>query len=86
VALDQGAFPPGALLFIQSSKPADDGAGGIDKWVDFSRFALNQDTGSAIRGPRRADLFWGTGVEAETAAGHMQHPGRVYIVTIRPGP
>ncbi len=86
VALDQEAFPPGALLFIQSSKPADDGAGGIEKWVDFSRFALNQDTGSAIRGPRRADLFWGTGVEAETAAGHMQHPGRVYIVTIRPGP
>ena len=84
VALDQGAYPPGSLIFIKSSKPVCDQKGNIQKWTDFSRFALNQDTGSAIRGPSRADLFWGSGSYAEIAAGHMQHPGLVYFIVIRP--
>ncbi|MFO8112719.1 MAG: MltA domain-containing protein [Desulfosalsimonadaceae bacterium] len=84
VALDQEASPPGALLYIKSSKPVCDGSGDIEKWVDFSRFALNQDTGSAIAGPQRADLFWGSGDYAETAAGYMKHPGRVYFLVIHP--
>ncbi len=84
VALDQAAFPPGSLLFINSSKPVCDGSGNIEKWVGFSRFALNQDTGSAIVGPQRADLFWGSGDYAETAAGHMKHSGRIYFLVIRP--
>lgn len=84
VALDQKASPSGSLLFIQSSKPVCDGSGNIEKWVGFSRFALNQDTGSAIVGPQRADLFWGNGEYAEIAAGHMKHPGRMYFLVIRP--
>ncbi len=88
VALDQGVAPPGALMFIESRKPVCDPKGRpncqIVKWVDFSRFALNQDTGSAIRGPGRADLFWGSGAYAETAAGHMQHTGRTFFIVIHP--
>ncbi len=85
VALDQETSPPGSLLYIRSSKPVCDTFGNIEKWVDFSRFALNQDTGSAIVGPQRADLFWGSGDYAETAAGYMKHPGRMYFLVIRPG-
>ena len=34
-----------------------------------------QDTGGAIRGPVRGDVFWGAGPEAEHLAGHMKSPG-----------
>lgn len=82
LAMDPSVSPPGTLLFIETRRPVRGASGDIEKWEDFSGFALNQDTGAAIRGPRRADLFWGSGDYAETAAGHMQHPGRVYFVVI----
>jgi len=41
---------------------------------------MNQDTGGAIKGPGRADLFWGSGPYAEAAAGHMRHEGELYIL------
>ena len=33
--------------------------GAIKAWVPFTRFVLNQDTGGAIKGPGRADVFFG---------------------------
>ena len=84
VALDQKVFPPGSLMFVETEKPVVNDDGEIEEWTGFSRFALNQDTGSAIRGPRRADFFWGAGAFAEIAAGHMQHPGRMYFIAIQP--
>jgi membrane-bound lytic murein transglycosylase A len=45
---------------------------------------MNQDTGGAIRGPGRADLFWGSGSYAELAAGHMRHEGELYILIKKP--
>ena len=44
---------------IETEKPIVDGVGQIQKWRRFTRFAMNQDTGGAIRGPGRADIFWG---------------------------
>jgi membrane-bound lytic murein transglycosylase A len=41
---------------------------------------VNQDTGSAITGPGRLDLFWGGGLYAEAAAGSMKHPGHLYFL------
>jgi membrane-bound lytic murein transglycosylase A len=83
IALDRKLFPPAALAFVRTQKPvaADDGA--IREWVDFSRFVVNQDTGSAIIGPGRADIFWGHGPYAETAAGHMKHPGQLFFLVAR---
>lgn len=83
-ATDRRIFPPAALAFIQSKKPLIDADGKIEKWMDFSRFALNQDTGGAIQGPGRVDLFWGNGAYAEIAAGHMQHPGKLYFLVLKP--
>jgi len=60
-----------------------DAEGRIQKWKDLNRFALNQDTGGAIRGPGRADLFWGNGLYAELAAGHMQHRGSMYFLILK---
>ena len=42
-----------------------------------------QDTGGAIRGPVRGDVFWGAGPAAEQLAGHMKSPGRLYILLPR---
>ena len=84
IALDRRIFPPAALAFIQTKKPVVDSAGQIDSWTDFSRFVLNQDTGGAIRGPGRADLFWGNGPYAEIAAGHLKHTGKLYFLILKP--
>ncbi len=80
VALDYRIFPKGALAFMSCQKPTIDDQGNITQWNEFSRFVLNQDTGGAIRGAGRADLFWGCGPYAEVAAGHMKHDGELYIL------
>jgi membrane-bound lytic murein transglycosylase A len=84
LALDLGLFPGGALAFISNEKPVVNQAGEITGWQDFSRFVLVQDTGGAIRGSGRADLFWGCGPYAELAAGHLKHDGDLYILVKKP--
>jgi len=84
IALDRAAFPPAALSYVETQKPLIDGQGRIMSWVACRRFTLNQDTGGAIKGPGRADLFWGSGPEAEIAAGHLKHPGKLYFLVLRP--
>ena len=84
IATDRRIFPLAALAFIETKQPLISGDGQIRKWTDLSRFALNQDTGGAIRGPGRADLFWGNGIYAEIAAGHLQHPGKLYFLVLKP--
>ena len=84
IAVDKKIFPPAALMFIQAQKPVMTEAGGLGAWEDFGRFALNQDTGGAITGPARADIFWGNGPYAELAAGHLQHRGDMYFLILKP--
>jgi membrane-bound lytic murein transglycosylase A len=80
IALDAGLFPKGALGFMCCEKPILDDDGNISGWEDFCRFVVNQDTGGAIKGAGRADLFWGSGLYAEAAAGHLKHEGELYIL------
>jgi membrane-bound lytic murein transglycosylase A len=84
IALDRDLFPKAALCFIEAEKPIVDSTGEINSWQRFTRFALNQDTGGAIRGAGRADLFWGNGPYAEIAAGHLKHPGKLYFLVLKP--
>ena len=44
---------------------------------------IAQDTGSAIIGPARADLYWGAGDEAGHVAGRIRHPGRFVMLVPR---
>jgi membrane-bound lytic murein transglycosylase A len=80
VALDSQLFPKGALGSISCHKPLVNDEGKITGWTRFSRFVLNQDTGGAIKGAGRADIFWGSGPHAELVAGHLQHDGDLYIL------
>ncbi len=80
IATDARLFPKGALALIQTEKPVIAPDGSISAWAPFTRFVANQDTGGAIRGPGRVDLFWGHGSEAELAAGYMKQEGRFYFI------
>jgi membrane-bound lytic murein transglycosylase A len=84
VALDSRIFPKGALGFISCQKPLVNDQGDIISWTQFSRFVLNQDSGGAIKGAGRADIFWGSGPYAELTAGHLQHEGDLYILIKKP--
>ncbi len=84
IAVDKKIFPPAALMYIQTQKPVMTETGQLGTWEDFGRFALNQDTGGAITGPGRADVFWGNGPYAELAAGHLQHRGDMYFLILKP--
>ena len=84
LALDSKRFPKGALGFISCRKPTLGPEGEITEWRKFSRFVVNQDTGGAIKGPGRADIFWGSGPYAEAAAGHLKHEGALYLLIQKP--
>jgi len=79
IATDSKLLPKGALAIIETQKPVIEN-GVIKEWKHFSRFVLNQDTGGAIKGPGRVDLFWGQGSDAQIAAGYMQQEGKVYFL------
>jgi len=83
IATDQRLFPPGGLAFVQMQQPVFNAQGEITAWQSAARFVLNHDTGSAITGPGRVDLFWGSGPQAEMAAGHMQHTGKLFFLLKR---
>jgi len=83
IATDQRLFPPGGLAFVQMQQPVFNAQGEITAWRPAARFVFNHDTGNAITGPGRVDLFWGHGPRAEMAAGHMQHAGTLFFLLKR---
>jgi membrane-bound lytic murein transglycosylase A len=82
IATDARIFPPGALAFVRAERPVRQPDGTV-VWRPVSRFVVNQDTGGAIRGPGRVDLFWGRGDEAALAAGLMKERGRLFFLAPR---
>ncbi len=83
IAVDRKIFPLATLAYARTHKPVIDRDRRIKKWLECSRFVLTQDTGGAIKGPGRADLFWGAGEYAEIAAGHMKHNGDLYCLILK---
>jgi membrane-bound lytic murein transglycosylase A len=75
LAVDRRFLPLGVPLWLDIMAPA---LGGGDRPV--RRLVIAQDTGGAIRGPVRGDVFWGFGPEAEYVAGHMKHRGGYYLL------
>jgi len=80
VALDPACFPPGALGYLVSRKPRLDSEGDVAGWTEMRRFVLHQDSGSAIKGAGRLDLFWGGDRSAAIAAGVMKQPGTLFFL------
>ncbi|MBF0453848.1 MAG: MltA domain-containing protein [Magnetococcales bacterium] len=82
IATDHRLFPKGAAGLLKTTLPrfSADGQHIVD-WQESFRFVVNQDTGGAIRGAGRVDLFLGFGQEAEQRAGVMkQSDSRLYFL------
>jgi len=71
LAIDPGVIPLGALVWLETRTP--DGA-------PMQRLMAAQDTGSAIKGINRGDVFWGSGEAAFQQAGRMARPGRLFLL------
>ncbi len=80
VATDLTIFPPGALAYLSARLPICDSAGRIVGRKSLGRFVLNQDTGAAMKGPDRVDLFCGSGEQAGKMAGEMREEARIYFL------
>ncbi len=85
IATDSKLFPKGGLAVLRFDRPvfAD---GPDDEAPDIrtvARFVIDQDTGGAITGPGRVDLFWGTGSDAKKHAGVVRGWGTLYYLVPR---
>jgi membrane-bound lytic murein transglycosylase A len=69
----------GTPFFIEASLPIES----AKPTTPFRRLMIAQDTGSAIVGPARADLYWGAGDDAARIAGRIRHPGRFVMLLPR---
>ncbi|KTC86621.1 murein transglycosylase A [Legionella brunensis] len=76
LAVDLKWIPIGTPLWLTTTRP--------DKHSDdkkpFQRLMIAQDTGGAIRGLVRGDVFWGAGKKATYIAGHMKNEGHYWLL------
>jgi len=72
VAIDPRFVPLGSPLYLATTWPNDS--------KPLNRLVQAQDTGGAIRGPIRADFFWGFGAEAGAQAGRMKQQGQIWLL------
>jgi membrane-bound lytic murein transglycosylase A len=75
IAVDQRFIPLGAPVFVSTTDPIDG--------TPIRRLMVAQDLGGAIKGPVRADLFFGWTPEAEEKAGRMRQPGTEFLLLPR---
>ena len=80
IAMDSSALPGGTIGYLVSRRPIVDQSGAITGWTSLNRFVFPQDSGAAIKGTGRVDIFWGNGDYAEIAANHMKEEGKLYFL------
>jgi membrane-bound lytic murein transglycosylase A len=76
LVIDRGWMSLGAPLWLATKKPLS--KKGINK--TFQRLMIAQDTGGAIRGVVRDDIYWGTGKKATYLGEHMKNEGRYWLL------
>lgn len=69
IAVDPAFVPLGAPVWVEKEGSAP-----------LRRLMVAQDTGTAIKGPQRADIFYGTGPQAGEAAGRIKDTGRMIVL------
>lgn len=79
VAVDKNLHIYGTPFWIEADLPLDNETASNK----FQRLMIGQDTGGAILGPARADIYFGAGLQAGTVAGRIKHPGRFYMLVPR---
>ena len=81
IATDKSIFPRGCLTFISTRLPQET-AGTVSNQF-YSGFALDQDTGGAIRAPGRCDVYMGIGDRAGKLAGQTYQEGKLYYLFLK---
>jgi membrane-bound lytic murein transglycosylase A len=76
LAVDLRFHALGVPMWVEGRAPGDRDS---EQDVDLRRLFVAQDTGGAIRGPVRGDVYWGSGDRAESVAGRMSHRGKLYV-------
>ena len=79
IAVDSALHAYGTPFFIQAALPLSQSGGS----TAFHRLMIAQDTGSAILGPARADVFFGAGEECGEIAGRLRHPAEFTLLVPR---
>ncbi|MEW8014627.1 MAG: murein transglycosylase A [Candidatus Sedimenticola endophacoides] len=79
-AVDRAVIPLGTPIWLSTTLPGEGAA------TPYRRLLFAQDTGGAINGPVRADVFFGDGTRAERLAGNMKQPGRLFALLPRQTP
>jgi len=82
IATDKRIYPPACLAMVATTMPTHR-RGKIEE-MPLSGFALDQDSGGAIRAAGRCDLYVGIGKEAGDLAGRAQNEGRLYYLFLKP--
>jgi membrane-bound lytic murein transglycosylase A len=72
IAVDRTFIPLGTPVYLSTTMPMSE--------VPLQRLVMAHDTGGAIRGPLRADLFWGFGAQAGELAGRMKQDGQLWLL------
>lgn len=80
MAIDREWVPMGAPVWLSTSRPSSKEP---DRNIPFQRLMIAQDTGGAIKGKVRGDVFWGGGEKATTIAGHMKNEGHYWLLLPR---
>ena len=76
IAIDDDFYQYGVPMWLQTDYFKDN----HETTKSLDRLMIAQDTGGAIRGAIRGDIFWGHGKQAEFNAGHMNNKGKLWIL------
>ena len=79
-AVDRARIPLGTPLWLSTTLPVDSSSGTGESPEPYRRLLFAQDTGGAIKGPVRADVFFGNWERAEQLAGTMKQPGKLFAL------
>ena len=79
MAIDRKWVPLGVPIWLNTTRPDQNS----DHQKLFQRLMVAQDTGGAIRGVVRGDVYWGAGERATTIAGKMKNPGHYWLLLPR---
>ncbi len=81
IATDKTIFPPACLAYLATVLPVE--RGGVIADRQYTGFALDQDTGGAIRAPGRCDVYMGQGDRAGNLAGRTYQEGKLYYLFLK---
>ncbi|MBM4104154.1 MAG: murein transglycosylase [Planctomycetes bacterium] len=81
IATDKSIYPRACIALVKTTLPRMVGTNVAPR--QYIGFALDQDTGGAIRAPGRCDVYMGVGDDAAKLAGHVYEEGKLYYIFLK---